>query len=41
MGGGHEDTVTVTFNGQDKEIGYQPHASRELMGGLTVSLSTN
>lgn len=22
-----EDTVTVTFNGQDKVIGYQPHAT--------------
>ncbi len=24
---GHGDTVTVTFNGQDKEIGYQPNAA--------------
>jgi hypothetical protein len=27
MDGALEDTVTVTFNGQDKTIGYQPHAS--------------
>ena len=23
----HRDTVTVTFNGADKQIGYEPHAA--------------
>jgi hypothetical protein len=23
----HRDTVTVTFNGSDREVGYQPHAT--------------
>jgi hypothetical protein len=31
MSNGNRDTVTVTFNGADREVEYQPHAAVEAL----------